>query len=295
MADRVLSRSDPAIRTAVVFTALALGFACVYWAAVVMSRSGLLPFSMEHEGFGRASFMGSVVWLVFSNFGPALAAVIAIGVCRGRAALADLARSVVRWRVPARLYLIAWFGILINAGVVIAGYATDSLHFDPAAFAPFKFAMLFFVMALVDGPVGEEIGWRGILLPELSRRMSPLAAAGIVGVVWYVWHVPLYATEEKLPGLGEHALFLFSCVTLSVIMTWFFLKSGGSTFLMIYLHDATNFSTFLRFKLFPKVAAAALPMIVYVVLLLIAALLAALALARSARANRQGPAPLART
>ena len=110
--------------------------------------------------------------------------------------------------------------------------------------------------------------------------MSPLGAAVIVGIVWYVWHVPLYATEDKLMGLGEHAIFLYSCIALSVIMTWFFLKSRGSTFLMIYLHDATNYSTFLRSKLFPKSAATAAPIIVYVVLLLIAALLAAAALAR---------------
>ncbi|HEV7489903.1 MAG TPA: hypothetical protein VGO25_03795, partial [Rhodanobacteraceae bacterium] len=105
-------------------------------------------------------------------------------------------------------------------------------------------------------------------------------------VVWYAWHVPLYAAEEKLPGLGEHALFLFSCISLSVIMTWFFLNSGGSTFLMIYLHDATNFSTFLRFRLFPKSAESMLPLVVYIGLLLIAALLAAPALSRRTQANR---------
>ncbi len=95
-------RSDPAIKTAGVFTALALGFACVYWAAVVLRAPGVLPFSMEHEGFGRASLPGSIVWLVFSNFGPALAAVIAIarlsrpiGARRSRAQRRALARAAV--------------------------------------------------------------------------------------------------------------------------------------------------------------------------------------------------------
>ncbi len=278
-------RSDPAVKTAVVFTALALGFACIYAVAVAMARTGMLPFSMEHEGFGRASFLGTVVWLVFSNFGPALAAVIAVAIFRGRAGFVNLARSVVRWRVPDSLYLFAWFGILINAGVVIAGYATHSVQFDASAVTPLKFAMFFFVMAIVDGPLGEEIGWRGVLLPELLRRMSPLGAAVIVGIVWYAWHVPLYATEDKLMGLGEHAIFLYTCIALSLIMTWFFLKSRGSTFLMIYLHDATNYSTFLRSKMFPKIATTPVPIIVYMILLLIAALLAAAALARRKATN----------
>ncbi|HEY6985410.1 MAG TPA: CPBP family intramembrane glutamic endopeptidase, partial [Rhodanobacteraceae bacterium] len=159
-------------------------------------------------------------------------------------------------------------------------WVTDTLHFDPSAFAPLKFGMLFFVMAAIDGPLGEEIGWRGVLLPELLRKMSPLAAALIVGVVWYAWHVPLYAAEDKLADFGEHALFLFSCLALSVIFTWFFLKSGGSTFLIIYLHDATNYSTFLRIKLFAKIGSPAVLTAVYAVLLLIPALLAAAALVR---------------
>ena len=147
---------------------------------------------------------------------------------------------------------------MLNAAVVASGYATGTMHFDASAFAPFKFVLLFFVMAAIDGPLGEEIGWRGVLLPQLMQRFSPLVAALVVGVVWYAWHVPLYAADDKLPALGDHLLFLFSCLALSVIMTWFFLKSSASTFLMVYLHDATNYATFLRFKLFPKLARLAL-------------------------------------
>jgi CAAX protease family protein len=276
---------EPALKTAVVFTVLALGFAVVYWIVAVLSRAGTLPFSMEHVDFGRTSLAGNIVWLVFSNFGPALAAVIALAVCRGRAALAELGRSLVRWRVPPWLYVAAWFNLVLNAAVVAVGYATGTMHFDASAFAPLKFALLFFVMAAIDGPLGEEIGWRGVLLPELMRRMSPLAAALVVGLVWYAWHVPLYAAEDKLPGLGEHVFFLYTCLALSVIMTWFFLKSGASTFLMIYLHDAANYSTFLRATLFPKLANSPWPIAVYAALLFVVALAAAVALVRN-RADR---------
>lgn len=274
------TRPDPALRTAAVFTALALGFAVVYWLVAVLSRAGTLPFSMEHEDFGRASLPGNVVWLVFSNFGPALAAVIALALCRGRDALAGLGRSLVRWRVPPWLYVAAWFNLVLNAAVVASGYATGTMHFDASAFAPLKFVLLFFVMAAIDGPLGEEIGWRGVLLPQLMQRMSPLAAALVVGVVWYAWHVPLYAAEDKLPALGDHLLFLLSCLALSVIMTWFFLKSNASTLLMIYVHDATNYATFLRFRLFPKLAGSPWPTTVYFVLLALLACVAAIALIR---------------
>jgi membrane protease YdiL (CAAX protease family) len=280
MTNRDAARADPALKTAILFTVLALGFAVIYWAAVAMSRRGILPFSLESTGFFRASVPGTVIGLVFRDFGPALAGVIALAAYRGRASLVELGRSLVRWRVPTWLYVAAWFGIVLNLGAVIAGYATGSLQFDAAAFAPLKFVMLFFAMAVLDGPLGEETGWRGVLLPELLRRMSPLTAAILVGIVWYAWHVPLYAADDKLPGLVDHATFLYSCVALSVIMTWFFLKSGASTLLMIWIHDATNYSTFLRFKLFPKIAASPVPIVVYAALLLVLAVIAAVALVR---------------
>jgi membrane protease YdiL (CAAX protease family) len=282
------TRSDPALRTALLFTALALGFAVVYWIVVVLSRAGTLPFSMEHAGFGRASLAGNVVWLVFSNFGPALAAVIALALCRGREGLAALGRSLVRWRMPRWLWLVAWFNLVPNAAIVATGYATGTLHFDAGAFAPLRFVLIFFAMAAIDGPLGEEIGWRGVLLPELMRRFSPLAAALVGGVVWYAWHVPLYAADDKLPSLGDHAMFLCSCLALSVIMTWFFVKSNASTLLMIYVHDATNYATFLRAKLFPKLADSPWPTAVYLALLLVLACAAAIALARAAPRVERG-------
>jgi membrane protease YdiL (CAAX protease family) len=280
------SGKDPAIRTAALFTVLALGFAVLYWLATVLSRSGVLPFSMEHgDGFFRKSIPGTIVWLLFDCFGPALAAVIALAVCRGRAAVVELGRSIVRWRVPPWLYVAAWFLVVVNLAVVVAGYATHSLQYGPSGLSLGKFVLFFFAMAFFDGPLGEEIGWRGVLLPELMRKVSPLAAASIVGVVWYAWHVPLYAVEGKLRGVFEHLFFLYTCVALSIVFTWFFLKSKGSTFLMIYLHDATNFATFVRFKLFHRLAVTRGPAIAYGAALLVFAILAAIALRRAGQAR----------
>ncbi len=281
------ARRDPALRTAVVFTALALGFAVLYWVVAELSRSGLVPFSMEQAGFARKSVAGSIVWLLLSNFGPALAGVLALALCRGRAAVADLGRSLVRWRLPGWLYVAGWFGLLVNAGVVLVAWPAGVLRFDPAAFAPVKLVLIFFVMAFVDGPLGEEIGWRGVLLPELLRRLSPLGASLVVGLVWYVWHVPLYAAEGRLETAGAHLLFLYGCLALSVVMTWFFLRSRGSVLLMVYLHDASNYATFLRSRLFPRIADSPLPSFAYAAVLFVLAALAGMALWRGRRVGAE--------
>ncbi len=278
-------------RTAVVFTSLALGFAVLYWIAVALSRSGALPFSMEKADFVRQSVAGTIVGFVLRDFGPAIAAVIALAVCRGRRALAALGRSIVQWRVPGRLYVLGWYGLLVNVAVIIAGYAAHALRFDPGAFQPLKFVLLFFVMIVLDGPLGEEIGWRGVLLPRLLERWSPLAAAAFVGVIWYAWHVPLYLVDGKLSTAAEHVFFLYTCIALSIIVTWFFLKSGSSTLLMIYLHATSNYATFLRFKLFPKIADSPAIIYAYCGALAVFAVLAAVKLSAARPAPDWRPRP----
>ncbi|MCK2372907.1 CPBP family glutamic-type intramembrane protease, partial [Escherichia coli] len=56
-----------------------------------------------------------------------------------------------------------------------------------------------FGMMLVGGGV-EELGWRGIAQPELARRHGPLPAALVVGLVWALWHLPLF----HIPGVSQY-------------------------------------------------------------------------------------------
>lgn len=251
-------------RTSVVFVLLALGFAWLDWLAVVLSRAHVLPFSMESGGWFRASVAGSILSGVLRDFGPALAGVLALAMTRGPGAVTELGRRLIRWRLPAWLYLAGLFSAVGNLGVIVAGYAAGDLRLAPSPPSAAKLVLLFFLMALLDGPFGEEIGWRGVLLPELLRRTGAFSAALAVGAVWYLWHVPLYLADGKLPGPRAHALFALECLLLSAILTWFFLRSQGSVLLAIYLHNASNYFIVLRHKLFVATGDSSLASIVLV-------------------------------
>ena len=94
---------------------------------------------------------------------------------------------------------------------------------------------------LLGGSLGEEIGWRGFLLPALLRRMSPLAASVVLGVVWGLWHLPIdLAVGFGLHGIGAVVARVFFAVPLSVLFTWFFLRSGGSMLVALLLHTSIN-------------------------------------------------------
>jgi membrane protease YdiL (CAAX protease family) len=86
---------------------------------------------------------------------------------------------------------------------------------------------------------GEEIGWRGFGLPKLLETVkSPLLASLILGVVWGLWHLPIYL----LPGQSSfpYPLFLLLTVGSSFIYTSLFIKTKGSLLPAVLLHASTD-------------------------------------------------------
>ena len=243
--------SDTALKSAALFTALALGFASLFWGLVVLAQRGVLPFAMAAQfdlSLEHFSLAGIALFCVLNMFGPAIAALLTVSYLQGRPGLIHLWRSVSRWRAPGWLYALAFIAPLAaSAIIVVAGYALGLLRFAPDQVRPLRFVLFFFVMIVVDGPLGEEIGWRGVLLPQLLKRMDPLSASFIVGCIWFLWHMPLYlAAGKPIHPVG----FFINVVGISFIFTWFYLKSGYSTFMAIFLHTTTNYALFLVIRSF---------------------------------------------
>jgi membrane protease YdiL (CAAX protease family) len=88
--------------------------------------------------------------------------------------------------------------------------------------------------------IGEEVGWRGFLLPYLLQRYSPMTSSLIVGIIWAVWHLPNFL----LPSYPHHgspfSAFLLMTIAFSMLFTWFHLKTDGSLLIAIIFHAALN-------------------------------------------------------
>jgi membrane protease YdiL (CAAX protease family) len=78
--------------------------------------------------------------------------------------------------------------------------------------------------------LGEEIGWRGFLLPRLVKQTGFTWGCLLSGCIWAVWHYPglLFADYNA----GTRPVFALSCFTLMVIadsyiLGWLRLRSGS--------------------------------------------------------------------
>ena len=123
----------------------------------------------------------------------------------------------------------------------LAGYGEFlNLHLTPLrriypTIPHWTFSILYFLYLATAGvvmscvwAVGEELGWRGFLVPELAKLTSFPRVALASGAVWAVWHYPSIAfTDYHGTGPLWYSLVCFTVmiVGISFFMAWMRLKS----------------------------------------------------------------------
>jgi uncharacterized protein len=172
----------------------------------------------------------------FGAFGPLVAALIVVPITQGMAGLRQLGSRLLRWRVSWRWYAIAVgvplavFMIAVPLTVAL-GAPAPSL----AQLAPWYSLLMVFALGLInpmEGPLGEEPGWRGFAQPGLQASRSPLAATAILAVVVSLWHLPLVLMPQfDLPPLG-----LLTTFAITFWYAWLVNRTGGSVLLTVLAH-----------------------------------------------------------
>ncbi|WIV67787.1 CPBP family intramembrane glutamic endopeptidase [Natrialbaceae archaeon AArc-T1-2] len=177
-----------------------------------------------------------------SASGPAIAAVVVVYVSGDD--LRAWARGIVAWRVHPKWYAAA---IGIPATIALGSGIAGHLAGGPVDFGTFSPALLTLafgiVLATFIGGGQEEIGWRGFAQPELQRRYGATLAALGVGIIWGVWHLPLFfdplAPHSQWPLVSQAAYF-FGITGFSVLLAWVYNGSGGSILLAMIMHGSKN-------------------------------------------------------
>ncbi|WP_327085526.1 CPBP family intramembrane metalloprotease [Nonomuraea sp. NBC_01738] len=206
------------------------------WSPWWLSESGLgLPYELPVSAIAGVNQLG-----LFA--GPFAAALIVTRVVEGREGVRRLLRRLVRWRAHPGLHALALVAIPVAAG---AGYLlVRAPAGDPGLIAPLAIT---YATYLLGGPIQEEPGWRGFALPRLRRRLSPIAAALVLGVIHCFWHAPLFLTREwdtARGDAGQLVAYLVLTVSLSVVLSWLASGSRGSLMLAVLGHNGVNWALF---------------------------------------------------
>jgi membrane protease YdiL (CAAX protease family) len=206
----------------VVFVAIACG---IVWLLLGVSQLFGLPF---------------MPLLVIGSWSPNIAAFIVIGlVLREKGGIRALFAGWAKWKFPVRWYLAA---LSAPAVALLALPALRVFGVLPGARSPVTPGVILTIVAIeiVTGATGEELGWRGFLQLRLQRRFSPLSSALIVGVVWAIFHAPLWLAPGQVWASLPFWSFGLACVSSSVVFAWLVNGTRGSTAMASLFHFLMN-------------------------------------------------------
>ncbi len=102
-------------------------------------------------------------------------------------------------------------------------------------------AAMSFLSSVLYTATEEEPGWRGFLLDRLQIRFSPLWASLLVWLPWALWHGPVdYYRPVRFTLVEEILLRVVFLIPLTIILTWFYNRSGESIQVVVLFHAAMN-------------------------------------------------------
>lgn len=213
-------------RSLLAFYVAAFGITWLLQLPALLVVLGVLPEPMER--FLLPMGLGA--------FGPLLAAVLVSRIEGGREAVRSLLRPLRAWRVGAGWYLFALgaSGLTFIAGMAVY-WLLGGRDGGPWLYLPHEASTL---AAMVFFSVGEEVGWRGFALPRLQSRHGPLAASAVVGVLWCLWHAPMFVVSG-IP-LAVLAGMIPFFVAGSLVFTWIYNRTGGSLLLAVLAHAGSH-------------------------------------------------------
>jgi len=248
-----MSNGPVQIRKVGLFLALTFG---ISWTVAVLFSLG---------GLNLSTLQGTVLVVVGYMWAPAIAAFVTqrwseapirtgCGLVRGR----------LRWSALAWLTPVGLLGVTIGIGTLLPGVTITT---DYAAFLrglgfpdaqieaslaaleaiPVPVPVFFVLQGLVAGltinalaALGEELGWRGLLL----RELSPLGfwrVSLLTGLVWGIWHAPLIVQGHNFPDAPYVGIVVMTVWTITVTPVFTYLAVRARSVLApTLLHGSFN-------------------------------------------------------
>ncbi len=188
-------------------------------------------------GIARLNSIVGMILFVIGGFGPTISAVLCL---EGKLSLHKVLNFIFNHKKKTVGFL------LLFAVLMIAITGLSSLEINPEM--PWYALPVVFIVCTLFGGGNEELGWRGTLQPVLERTMSKriknpvvsfIVTTLIVGIIWAVWHLPLwFVTGSSQQGMN-FGLFAIDAICVAFWLACIYRRTGSVFYCMIF-HGLTN-------------------------------------------------------
>jgi membrane protease YdiL (CAAX protease family) len=210
---------------------------------VLAALLGLAPSLPAAAGLIPPAFMQ------LGALSASLAGIILAAIEGRKGGVKELLRRALIWRVGLGWWVfVLLFPALLAVVTLYSAPLFGAPSVDWSAVPPIYNLLPMLLMLILFAGLGEEFGWRGFALPRLQKRYSALVSGLFVGLLWWLWHLPLFFIE----GVGQYRMaqefgFLPAflgygvlVISAAVTHTWLFNNTRGSVLLVAVYHGSMN-------------------------------------------------------
>jgi len=228
------------LRNLLLYLLIAFGWSWLWW---LLFTIGILkmPTGIGTPDVDSVSAGPIVLLIILTPYGPTIGSFVVTYVTEGKTGVKKLWKRFWSTNLGLRWFL----GILLIEAILFV-----FPHLLTRIFEGFQSELVWMrnpleiigmiVPNLIHGGLSEEFGWRGYALPRLQARWDALTSSIILGVIWAVWHVPLWFMP---PEPRQFSFLLWSSIIIlwSVLFTWVFNNTNGSILGAVLFHSLGNY------------------------------------------------------
>lgn len=203
---------------------------CIFWGPIALFK--IPTVNLVRGGMGP---IWAIVLIIIGGFVPSITGIVLTGVFEGKDGVRNLFAKSIQLKLGLK-----WFSFIIVIAIYYAFsliflYTITGGNFD---YSQFWIQLPTIFPLIILGPLSEEYGWRGFALERLLKCVNANLASLIIGVIWSLWHLPLFFMvgssqyEFNIPFL----VFLVSVTSTSYIYTYIYIRTKQSLFSAIFIH-----------------------------------------------------------
>lgn len=216
------------------FFPITFGWSWLLWLPLVLATAGVLPLDKD-----LVSALGLPVSML-AAFGPAVGTFICLKTLHGQGAIRQYFHGLMDFRLGWR----AWFvPIVVLGGSTWIAWILPELWGEPRLEMLLPSVWIFLpyvVFMILLGGGQEELGWRGYILDPLEARLGAWVGNLVLGVVWAVWHLPLFFIQGTSQTFMPFAGFVVLLIGYSWFYAWVRQASGKRTWAVVIAHGWSN-------------------------------------------------------
>jgi uncharacterized protein len=187
---------------------------------------------------GAESIWAVLVPLLPVVWAPTVIALILIRLYEGQGSLGNELRARLRYERGSGVWLAV--AALVPMAALALATLTARATGGQAPWTPVSAIPLMVGVQVVTGAVGEELGWRGYLLPRLRGHLGAVGAGWAMAALWSLWHLPAFFT----PGMPHQTmpmhLALLATLFFGVFLAFVFVRAGESIWAPMLAHLSFN-------------------------------------------------------